>query len=69
MTFYNDVCSLCANAVLFLPFLPGCIGAAVFLLCRRLLNVKMSVIERFVDINHPVTPKEISAALNCCAGK
>lgn len=69
MTFYHDVCSLCANAVPFLPFSPGCIGAAVFLLCWRLLNVKMSVIERFVDINHSVTPKEISAVLNHCAGK
>lgn len=33
MTFYNDVCSLCVNAVPFLSFSPGCTGAAVFLLC------------------------------------
>lgn len=69
MTFYNDVCPLYVNVSLSCPFPPGCTGAAVFLLRRRSLNVKMSVIERFVDINHSVTPKEISAVLNHCAGK
>lgn len=33
MTFCNDVCSLCVNAVPFLSFSPGCTGAAVLLLC------------------------------------
>lgn len=44
-------------------------SSCVFALLTVVKCKKMSVIERSVDINHSVIPKEISAVLNHCAGK
>lgn len=40
MTFYNDICTLCVNAVSFLSLTPGFTGAAVFFALLMVVKCK-----------------------------